>query len=360
MSELISVVIPIYNVAPYLHKCLDSVLVQRCDEMEIILIDDGSTDQSGVICDDYAIRDSRVRVIHQQNAGSGEARNAGIKAAQGEYLTFLDSDDWWGPDYVPAMLSAMDDADIAVCDLVFVDTDEKLDLKKIYEYCVNYSRGAGLLIEEYMEGPEVSVEAFSVNGEAHIITITDKIVTDLPFFVELGHTEPSRLSKEQQDDIHRVALGAIKAIGMVNGPTHTEIKVTESGAKLVEIAARLGGDFITSRLVPLSTGVDMIDCSYDALFGKSVRYKSDLDRGAAIRFIQGTEGKLVSISGLDQVKSMDNVVEFEIYKSIGDYIRKPENSSDRIGHIIAVGKDANEADRIANEALSKIKIETVI
>ncbi|MCR5518353.1 MAG: ATP-grasp domain-containing protein [Lachnospiraceae bacterium] len=244
--------------------------------------------------------------------------------------------------------------------VVFVDTDEKLDLKKIYEYCVNYSRGAGLLIEEYMEGPEVSVEAFSVNGEAHIITITDKIVTDLPFFVELGHTEPSRLSKEQQDDIHRVALAAIKAIGMVNGPTHTEIKVTESGAKLVEIAARLGGDFITSRLVPLSTGVDMIECSYDALFGKSVRYKSVLDRGAAIRFIQGSEGKLVSISGLDQVKSMDNVVEFEIYKSIGDYIRKPENSSDRIGHIIAVGKDANEADCIANEALSKIKIETVI
>lgn len=121
---MLSVIIPVYNVAPYLHKCLDSVLIQRCDAMEIILVDDGSTDQSGAICDSYAARDSRVRVIHQNNAGSGEARNAGIKAAKGECLTFLDSDDWWGQNYVSAMLSAMDEADIAVCDLVFVDTDE--------------------------------------------------------------------------------------------------------------------------------------------------------------------------------------------------------------------------------------------
>lgn len=121
---MLSVIIPVYNVAPYLHKCLDSVLIQRCDDMEIILVDDGSTDQSGAICDSYATRDSRVRVMHQHNAGSGEARNAGISAAKGEYLTFLDSDDWWGPDYVPAMLSAMEDADIAVCDMMFVDTDE--------------------------------------------------------------------------------------------------------------------------------------------------------------------------------------------------------------------------------------------
>ena len=121
---MLSVIIPVYNVAPYLQKCLDSVLIQRCNEMEIILVDDGSTDRSGSICDDYVARDSRVRVIHQSNAGSGEARNMCISVARGEYLTFLDSDDWWGLDYVPAMLSAMEDADIAVCDLVFVDTDE--------------------------------------------------------------------------------------------------------------------------------------------------------------------------------------------------------------------------------------------
>lgn len=121
---MLSVIIPVYNVAPYLHKCMNSVLTQRCDEMEVILVDDGSTDHSGTICDSYAAHDSRVRVIHQRNAGSGEARNAGIGVAKGEYLTFLDSDDWWGADYVPAMLSAMEDADIAVCDLLFVDTDE--------------------------------------------------------------------------------------------------------------------------------------------------------------------------------------------------------------------------------------------
>ena len=125
-----------------------------------------------------------------------------------------------------------------------------------------------------MEGPEVSVESITVEGESHIITVTDKMVTEIPFFVETGHTEPSRLPADVQEDIRNVALKAIAALGVKNGPTHTEIKVTKSGAKLVEIAARLGGDFITSRLVPLSTGVDMIDCQLSSTLGEAVNWQS--------------------------------------------------------------------------------------
>ena len=91
---LISVIVPVYKVEAYLGRCVDSLLNQTYDNMEIILVDDGSPDNSGKICDDYATRDARVRVIHKENGGLSSARNAGIDVARGEFLGFVDSDDW--------------------------------------------------------------------------------------------------------------------------------------------------------------------------------------------------------------------------------------------------------------------------
>lgn len=240
--------------------------------------------------------------------------------------------------------------------VILVDKNERTDLPELYKYCTQYSRSGEALVEEFMEGPEVSVESISIEGEPHIITITDKMVTELPFFVELGHTEPSRLTSAQQEDIRKVASAAIRAIGMENGPTHTEIKVTSTGTKLVEIAARLGGDFITSRLVPLSTGVDMIECSFSMLLGEEVPYKNIFERGSAIRFIQGNKGIITSFEGVEEAKKMPGVQEVELYKNIGDNIRKPENSSDRVGHVIAIGNNADEAADNAEKALAKIVV----
>ena len=241
--------------------------------------------------------------------------------------------------------------------VVLVDKSKNPNLEEIYTYTMQYSRSGGALVEEFMTGPEVSVESYTINGEPHIITITDKIVTELPFFVELRHTEPSRLTPEQQDDIRKVADAAIRAIGMQNGPNHTEIKVTPTGAKIVEIAARLGGDFITSRLVPLSTGVDMIECSFATLLGEKVQLENTLARGSAIRFIQGEKGILSSIDGVETALQMEGVQEVELYMKLGDYIKRPENSSDRVGHVIAIGKDADEASKIAEAALAVIRVQ---
>ncbi|MBR2954349.1 MAG: glycosyltransferase [Clostridia bacterium] len=90
-----SVIVPVYKVEKYLHQCVDSVLAQDYKNFELILVDDGSPDNSGVICDEYAKRDNRVVVIHKENGGASAARNSGIKAATGDYLFFLDSDDYW-------------------------------------------------------------------------------------------------------------------------------------------------------------------------------------------------------------------------------------------------------------------------
>lgn len=96
-QQMISVIVPVYNAALYLHQCLDSILQQSYEALEIILVDDGSKDDSGRICDEYAQKDSRIRVIHQENGGAAAAKNAGLRIATGTYLSFVDSDDFLEP-----------------------------------------------------------------------------------------------------------------------------------------------------------------------------------------------------------------------------------------------------------------------
>ena len=107
MNDVISVIVPVYNVARYLPQCLDSILSQDHRALEVIVIDDGSTDGSGVICDEYAHRDSRVRIIHQKNGGAAAAKNAGLRLATGEFLSFVDSDDFLEPDVLGYMLGIL-------------------------------------------------------------------------------------------------------------------------------------------------------------------------------------------------------------------------------------------------------------
>lgn len=116
-SGLISIIIPVFNVRPYLEKALESVIRQTYSHLEIIVIDDGSTDGSGVICDEFAKRDERIKVVHQQNRGLSSARNAGLDIMNGKAVAFLDPDDSYHPDYIKVMAEAMEreKADIVVC-----------------------------------------------------------------------------------------------------------------------------------------------------------------------------------------------------------------------------------------------------
>lgn len=100
VGHKISIIVPVYNVEKYLHRCIDSIIVQTYTDFEILLIDDGSTDESGNICDEYGKMDGRVRVFHQDNGGVSKARNVGLDNAKGEWVTFCDSDDWLECDYL--------------------------------------------------------------------------------------------------------------------------------------------------------------------------------------------------------------------------------------------------------------------
>lgn len=116
-EALVSVVVPVYQVAEYVGECLDSILSQKYKNVEIIVVDDGSTDGSGKICDEYAEKHHNIRVIHQQNAGLSAARNKGLAAAKGEFVCFIDSDDYIQPGYLAKMIQKMidDESDICVC-----------------------------------------------------------------------------------------------------------------------------------------------------------------------------------------------------------------------------------------------------
>lgn len=124
--ELISVIVPVYKVEPYLNKCVESIVKQTYKNLEIILVDDGSPDNCPVMCDEWAKKDSRVKVIHKQNGGLSDARNAGMEVATGRYISFVDSDDWVHCEFLERLYTAIQEtqSDISACDVKLVYTDE--------------------------------------------------------------------------------------------------------------------------------------------------------------------------------------------------------------------------------------------
>ena len=196
-GKRVSVIVPVYNVQLYICQCLDSVLSQNYNDLQIILIDDGSTDNSGAICDEYAAKDPRVVVIHQKNSGAAAAKNAGLRVATGKYLSFVDSDDYLEPDAYAHMVSQLEHnkADVVQCTFrdVFPDKtvhhslqEEELAFTNI-QYLAQFTKDwtCGLLWDKlyvrslfdgifFEEGHKIDDEYFTYRG----IMNAQKIVRD--------------------------------------------------------------------------------------------------------------------------------------------------------------------------------------
>lgn len=226
-----------------------------------------------------------------------------------------------------------------------------------YGACRKYARNGLLLAEEVMEGPEVSVESLTVKGQTTVLAITDKIVSERPYFVEIGHVEPSRLPADIKKQILTMTERAIRAMNIQNGPSHTEIIVTEDGPKIVEIAARLGGDFITSALVPLSTGIHMVRESVRLSLGEDVVLEKRWDKGAAIRFLTSrADGVFFQADGILEAGEGRGIREACLYVGPGERVSTLRSSSDRIGHILAQGDSGEGAWDCVQSAYEKIHI----
>lgn len=142
-NPLVSIIVPVYNVERYLPRCIESILRQTYTNFELILVDDGTPDRSGIICDKYAEKDSRIKVIHKENGGVSTARNAGIDAAQGEWITFIDSDDWVSYDYLEHLTNPLNnyEHDLIVgkkqTRSMCIDGEESLPIHITKEKCSN-------------------------------------------------------------------------------------------------------------------------------------------------------------------------------------------------------------------------------
>ena len=238
---------------------------------------------------------------------------------------------------------------------VMLVTSEK-DMAAALAYSADNSRRGDVIIEEYMKGPEVSVEVMATHGRPYVLQITDKLTSGAPHFVEMGHSQPSRLPQKAQLAICELACRAVEAIGIQDGPAHVEIILTQSGPKLVELGARMGGDCITTHLLPLSTGIDMVESTIRIALGQDPDLTQKLHRGSAIRYFSAPCGVLRAIEGVEEARRIPGVKEITFVKEVGDTIGEIGSSNDRPGFVIAQADTAEEAIRICEEAMKTIRL----
>ena len=231
------------------------------------------------------------------------------------------------------------------------------ELLENYEYAHSCSRHGEVIVEEYLEGPEVSVEVMVVNGKVNILQITDKITTEAPHFVEMGHTQPSRLPDSIQEAICQVATMACLSVGIDKGPAHVEMKVTKRGPVMIELGARMGGDNITTHLVPLSTGIDMVGSTIKVALGEEPDITPTLHCGSAIRYFDVPFGSIKAIENVEEAKHISGVKQITFTKKVGEESTPIQCSNDRIGFVIAQGRSAEEAALACEKAMKTIKIQ---
>ena len=212
-----------------------------------------------------------------------------------------------------------------------------------------------VIVEEYLDGPEVSVELVIKEGNPEVIQVTDKTTSGAPHFAEIGHLQPSQLSDDIILKIKDVACSAAKSLGLFNCLGHAEIKVTSKGPKMVEIGARAGGDGIAEQLIELSTGVSFCDMALQIAVGEEIIIPENrLNRASCIRFILSKKGKLESISGVDEARKIDGIVDININGVIGKQYQEMIDNSGRIGYVIASSDTAQKAKDACEEAIKCI------
>lgn len=231
------------------------------------------------------------------------------------------------------------------------------ELRDALLYSSKNGREGNVILEEYMSGPEVSVEVMVIDSKVHVLQVTDKMTTGAPHFVEIGHSQPSRLSKKSLDEIKNLAGRAALAVGIKNGPAHAEIILTKNGPKMVEIGARMGGGCITTHLVPLSTGINMTKAAIQTALGEKAEIEPKFEKGSAIRFIIPPVGIVKSIKGKEEAERIPGVQLVEIQCEVGQMLQELENGTCRIGYVIAQGDTPEKAVEICEKALDKIQIE---
>lgn len=216
---------------------------------------------------------------------------------------------------------------------------------------------AELLMEEYLDGPEYSVESFTFHGRHVILAVTDK--TTLPNHVEVGHSLPAPLDDRRRREIAAFVIEFLTAVGLQEGPAHTELKLTSHGLRIIESHDRPGGDRI-NELVRVVYGVDMKSMALGWPCGlvPELHEPPAARGGAAIQFFMPEPGYVKDVRGVEDARASAGLVELVLSIRPGDLVRPVTESYDRCGHVIAAGNSAAEAVGRCREIIAKVDIET--
>lgn len=214
-----------------------------------------------------------------------------------------------------------------------------------------------VLVEEYVEGPEYSIEGLHYDGKAEVIQFTEKKTTEFPYNVELGHKQPANLTDEQKIAICEIISKIGNALHFESCPSHTELKINKRGIFVIETSPRLGGDYITSTLVPLSTGINLEDQLLHIALGEKVDTTTGrFDKVSGVCFLNLPCGKVTAIDdAIKEVASWPNVKEFSTSLKVGDEIRPITSSLNRYGQFIIQANNREELDKLVTEYEQRIK-----
>ncbi|MFD1885016.1 ATP-grasp domain-containing protein [Paenibacillus wenxiniae] len=244
----------------------------------------------------------------------------------------------------------------------FVDNEEVLrhafaELSQFKTTYMDFKVREEYLIEEYLTGPEFSVEIFLDQGEVAFAELTEKHTSDLPYFVETLHVFPSSIYQEQREEIIAVARQAVLALGIHNGPAHVELKYTETGAKIIEVNGRPGGDNITSDLIIHAYGINIFRETIRKYLSEPLDIQKQKVHASAIGYVLADrKGTLHSIDGLEHLNNHQQVKRYHIGAEAGTTVDIARSSDDRLGYIIVEADTPIAAREQVQELLSRIEI----
>jgi argininosuccinate lyase len=219
-------------------------------------------------------------------------------------------------------------------------------------------RSTCYLLEEFLVGDEVSVETASFNGHAHVLGITDKTIGGWPAFIEQGHMFPARLDPTQAEATLDLVRKALQAVGYDHGVAHTEVKLTPHGPRIVEINARLGGNYIPD-LVRAVAGLDIPQIMVQLALGEqpAVQPVTTGVRSAAVRFfLPECAGKIGEVTGAETLAADRRVLDWELQAHPGQVVRRPADNSDYLGRVIVADRDGPNARELAEQVAGHVRI----
>ncbi len=233
------------------------------------------------------------------------------------------------------------------------------DLPAAFQEAKESSISGNLILEEYMAGPEFSLDALIYKGEIWITGVADRHISREPWFVEEGHTMPSNAPRNILDDVEQTFLSAIRALGINHGAAKGDIKLTADGAKVVEVASRLSGGWMSAHTYPLSSGVNLNRAGIEIALGQApTDLKPKHEMVAVERSIIPPAGKILSIRGVDEAMKIRGVREIILMKEPGDMVDELRSNMGKTGYVITTAKTREEAIRINELARQTLIVET--